>query len=371
MVNKALPFTLGIAVMLVFASEMHAVRVHSVTEKIQQKLKNINEYDKSQDSNHSFVYISTKNVLYSTLVDNDFNMQINAGYFKRNVEFCQWEETKTIEKVGDREIPRFSYQKIWANHQIDSNSFNETGYYFNPKIQTISDAHIRGKIKVGSYDISANLTNIGSTSRFIPSMPQIATFTTTMMQQQFRYIGNGVFYHEYQPGSTPLFNQYFGYGIVNGELPKDAMNMLFGNCNAGDVRVRFEYWAPAQLSVIGYREGDEIQMREFDGVNIGALAAGNVTSDALIEDHRSNSVFLLWFSRVVYIIVAYFAVTLSRGKRSLIPIFAGAFVIYLTNSEGVYKQFDTTESVFGGALVAGLISALAYTAIENGKEKAD
>lgn len=102
--------------------------------------------------------LSTDHPLFDPLC----NLSVNAGKLKRSVFMYQW-----IEKQGAREIERdgevrqeivYTYEKVWEEHLIDSNNFDDPSFHRNPINFKIKPLDLQTPLKLGAYQLSPALT---------------------------------------------------------------------------------------------------------------------------------------------------------------------------------------------------------------------
>jgi hypothetical protein len=63
----------------------------------------------------------------------------------------------------------------------------------------------------------------------------------------------------------------------------EAFNFIMTNCQPGDIRMRHQIFRPAEVSIIGWKEGNQLVPKEVDGIKVGIIREGKVPPGEMFE----------------------------------------------------------------------------------------
>lgn len=224
---------------------------------------------------------------HQNLTDPIFGLRTNNWKLQRDTEMYQWKESKktsTVKKLGGKEVKEttYSYQKVWSDHLIDSNSFKKQSGHVNPSYMRFDDLTLsQDNFYVGAFTLPDRLiSKIGSLRQFTPITSGLldpSDITDTALQSQSKLLSNGN-----------------GYYIS----AKNISTSSEYSPQIGDVRVTFGTVLPgATVSILAQQVGNTFQPYQTGaGGTIEEVRSGNMTSDemyaAAVSENRWLTILL-------------------------------------------------------------------------------
>lgn len=287
-----------------------------------------------------YVYYQTENMAYPILTDSLFEQSMQCGSLERKVQYCQWVEVRHSQTIkrGNKTITKYyyTYHKQWLRYQLSSLFFHNP-IYFNPTVPTVPDLTISGNsTKAGVYNISPDMTLVGSRSYFYPSENDILNFEKSAASSEFQYAGKGIFYSSYERG--------FLEKILRVAQFFDLKSDLIDWCTPGDRRVWFEIWKPNSTTVVGSRFDGTIEPFIFHDYKIGSVHSGEIELNEVLKDNTSGfPTVMKWILRAL--IVFYFAVSIYDGRPDFFGVTCLVFCIVLGMLAPVKFNFNIWGNV--------------------------
>jgi len=221
------------------------------------------------------------------LTDPIFGLQTNNWKLQRDTEMYQWKESKktsTVKKLGGKEVKEttYSYQKVWSDYLINSNSFKKQSGHVNPSYMRFEDLILsQDNFYVGAFTLPDSLTSkIGRLRQFTPITSGLlnpSDITDTVLQSQSKILSNGN-----------------GYYISANNISTSSEY----SPQIGDVRVTFGTVLPgATVSILAQQVGNTFQPYQTDaGGTIVEIRSGNMTSDemyaAAVSENRLLTILM-------------------------------------------------------------------------------
>ena len=253
------------------------------------------------------------------MVDDVFNIKVNALKLKRLVEVYQWKEiekTETTKNVGGSktETTTYTYQADWYNDLIDSKAFKDTSKN-NPTKKIIDDKKLIAKdIKIGEFILSDSyIEDISNYTPFTLSKVHVDTslFNNPIVLDNYIYISSGTI-------SQP---------------------------QVGDVRISFQQVETNQVySVLAMQSNQTLKPFETsEKTTINVFTQGEIPANKMIESEQTKNTFLTWMLRGVGIALMFF------GFKQIMEI----FVVL-----GDVLPILGTVLNYGTSIIAGVLALL-------------
>ncbi|MGF1753531.1 TMEM43 family protein [Vibrio makurazakiensis] len=246
------------------------------------------------------------------LTDPAFNVSANALRLVREVQVYQWEEdtsTKTEKQLGggEKEVTTYSYQKVWANGLINSNSFRDKSYK-NPQNVTFNQGTLEAKeMDFGAFSFPRSL------ARKMDGLEKLEVESDTEIGQQ----------------SYGMVSFYDG-GYYIGDDPQAPQ--------IGDMQVQFYVIEPAVVSVVAQQNGNTLQRyRTKARGSIYLLEYGTESADGMFDIAQRENTFWTWLGRAVGCGVIYLGFILVFKPISVIADF---FPVVGSVIGGVFNVFS-------------------------------
>jgi hypothetical protein len=243
------------------------------------------------NNNEKLVHMSGLASSDEELVDEPFNLSVNALQLFRTVEMYQWEETlskKTKEKVGGgtTTTKEIKYDKVWSAELIDSSDFkSKKSDKQNPKkfsFETVTKT--AANVRLGAFTIPSdmvegldNSADVELTDTNIPSESK----------DRMHLEDDGIFV-----GSDP------------------------SRPEIGDMRIRFSKTPATEVTIVAQQDGDTFTPYETDaGDSLVMIKQGKLNANEMFEDAKSENSIMTWILRACAI-----AAMCAGLKMMLLPI---------------------------------------------------
>ncbi|ORY47885.1 hypothetical protein BCR33DRAFT_764237 [Rhizoclosmatium globosum] len=208
----------------------------------------------------SLVFASSHSVQPDLISDQSFGLDFpNAVRVKRSTEYCQWQEFTQQDSRTERDedgnehtvtTTTYYYNKGWYSYPINSFFFDQPAAHYNPQRDPYpSKTQTTSKLTLGEYTVRPSVlqnANEGWSTRKRYSASQLDIMTETSsaaIEHGFKYVGDGYFYSPYEATNTATFLRAVGMALEGSLLDyqiADVVNGLFGQCAAGDIRVKYQ-----------------------------------------------------------------------------------------------------------------------------------
>jgi hypothetical protein len=249
---------------------------------------------------------------------------------ERKVEMFQYEEkskTETRNKSvggGQEQVTTYSYDKIWSNKSIDSQSFKKAEFK-NPPMPFAGKTQTAKVVKLGAFELSPDLVAQIDKSEPLPATDADAR-TATGAARSYPWTSEG--------------------GVLYSGDPR--------NPKIGDLKVSFSVVKPLKVSVMAAQRNNTFAPFQPKSARhqINLLKVGDHTAQAMLTEQASLNTTMTWILRLVGFIlmaVGIFLVLAPLSEFANIIPFLGGFV-----SSGI--SFLLGLFAFMVALVLSLIT---------------
>jgi len=285
-----------------------------------------------------------------SLSDAQFGIGAKAIALRRSVEYYQWVEhaqEKTEDKLGGKQVTTttYTYSKQWVSSPIQSSEFHDPAYQNkNMVLTTVDDTEQYAEnVSFGAYQLNESLIHsISSREAMDLAIAEdlLKQFDKSTQAAYERFYGVQKSIQQQptqQPAQAPAIpdsirallsdsakavldslqavNDSINRQMENAENKKDleyihvANNILYfgrvpGSPEVGDVRVTFEKIVPAKVTVMAVVDGDTFKpFKAKNGKRFQTLVMGQKSGDEIIEAEKEANNMLLWFFRIVGIVL--------------------------------------------------------------------
>ncbi|OHT14064.1 hypothetical protein TRFO_15567 [Tritrichomonas foetus] len=268
--------------------EINNSRFPNIAEPI---IRNTTKIDINDPPNITgFVYFIVKNSIYPEVQDDYFNVNCFGGRIRRTIEYCMYKVEDNLNFGFASPYPE-DYFLSWVSRPINSSRFLNKNYV-NPPTIHIDMTQIYQNVTYGNVTVSDkffhNITNLF----YIDPQKNgdFDNFTKSEAAKNFTYIKRGYFYYSIKGKAfleQKLENieskiRYNYRKIEDQELFHEANRYLFSNCNPGDVRVKFEVYAPLHATFFGYMKNFTLYPLYIDNMRFGATMRGTASLKELV-----------------------------------------------------------------------------------------
>ncbi|MDD4350301.1 MAG: TMEM43 family protein [Opitutales bacterium] len=209
----------------------------------------------------------------STLKDPVFDVSVNALRLERLVEMYQWEETsstKTEKKLGGATEPvtTYDYRKTWHSGRIDSSGFQEPAGHENPDLTLDKVSLTASDVTLGDYHLTPMLVD------------RISNFQTLSIGEQV-------------PAPAG----------INREISTTGDTIFVGDNQSqpqiGDLRIRFRYVAPQNVSVIAAQSMNGFEpYKTSRGGTILEIKTGLLSTEEMFAQAQASNRMITWLIRL-------------------------------------------------------------------------
>ena len=345
-------FVIGTA--LLWWNEGRAVKTEKMLDEAGSKyveMENPNKKDASLDG--ELICGTAMATTEDSLSDAQFGIGAKAIALRRYVEYYQWvehAEEKTEDKLGGKQVTTttYTYSKQWVSSPIQSSEFHDPAYQNkNMVLTTVDDAEQYAEnVSFGAYQLNESLIHsISSREAMNLAIAEdlLKQFdkSTQAAYERFYGVQKSISTKQQpttqQPAQSPVIpdsirallsdsakavldslqavNDSINRQMENAENKKDleyihvANNILYfgrvpGSPEVGDVRVTFEKVVPAKVTVMAVVDGDSFKpFKAKNGKRFQTLVMGKKSGDEIIEAEKEANNMLLWFFRIIGIVM--------------------------------------------------------------------
>ena len=310
-----------------------------------------------------------------SLTDAEFGVGAKAIALRRTVEYYQWvehEQENSEDKLGGKEVTTttYTYSKEWVDSPIESAGFKDPAYQNkNMVLATYEDAELYAEnVSWGAYKLSESLIHYISSDEGLELAMAEDLLTQLDKSAQTAYERfYGVQKSDQQPTQQPAqqsaipdsikallpdsvkakldslqaVNDSINKSMAAAENKKDlkyihqASNVLYfgrvpGVPEVGDVRVTFQKVVPAKVTVMAVVDGDSFKpYKAKNGKRFQTLVMGKKSGDEIIESEKEANNVIMWFLRIVGIIMVIIGLKGIFGFietiLKVVPFVAGIF----------------------------------------------
>jgi hypothetical protein len=277
-----------------------------------------------------FVFLHLSSIEYERHIDEISGANLSAAHIRFQPLYCQWEEQWRPEPEAHTLYGRHTdYVQVWSNELIPSTGFidpnfcNPTTVY--PRSDTFYDVDTHGWV------ISRELFHFsGHGHTVIPDEDLRGRIATTVYGDAgFEYLGSGYFFLS---GGDNVSSRIGAIREAYGDIAIDHVALtLFDNCVIGDVRVRYELFAPETMTVFAYNDKGVLKQAELDGYMVGAVAAGHVSAEHVLSGVLNEDFLYFWEQKVIVVLLAWAIWAHSGNPTDRLWLFAliGTMMLWL------------------------------------------
>ena len=342
-------FVIGTA--LLWWNEGRAVKTEKMLDEAGSKyveMENPNKKDASLEG--ELICGTAMATTEDSLSDAQFGIGAKAIALRRSVEYYQWVEhaqEKTEDKLGGKQVTTttYTYSKQWVSSPIQSSEFHDPAYQNkNMVLTTVDDTEQYAEnVSFGAYQLNESLIHSISSHEAMDlaiAEDLLKQFDKSTQAAYERFYGVQKSIQQQptqQPAQAPAIpdsiramlsdsakavldslqavNDSINRQMENAENKKDleyihvANNILYfgrvpGSPEVGDVRVTFEKIVPAKVTVMAVVDGDTFKpFKAKNGKRFQTLVMGQKSGDEIIEAEKEANNMLLWFFRIVGIVL--------------------------------------------------------------------
>lgn len=143
------------ALVALWKNERKVVMFAKCMEQGRKHVRSVDCEDPDDANEFELVHLTGETVNNMQICDNEFAIvAMNAYRLKRKVEMYQWRET-CKEKDGKK---KYSYESVWCEERIDSNSFHDSNEHRNPPNEWPfrSQSFEASNVTLGKYRLRAD-----------------------------------------------------------------------------------------------------------------------------------------------------------------------------------------------------------------------
>lgn len=247
------------------------------------------------------VHVSGVTTISGSLRDPLFGIDQPAIRLQRQVEMYQWveeRESKTREKLGGgtETVTTYRYEKKWSDRLQDSDDFQDASAHRNPKSIPLEQAEWSAdSVRLGAFRLNpAQVAELGPTQ--------------SLSLAGLSWPGKVV--------DKPVIAR--GDHLFLGKTPDEP--------RVGDLRVRFEWVAPGDVSVVAAQQGDSFTALVTPSGELALLENARVDAQAMFATARHNNTMLTWLLRGVGLLLLFIGWKLvlnpMRTFAAVVPFFA-------------------------------------------------
>ncbi|MCB9197148.1 MAG: TMEM43 family protein [Flavobacteriales bacterium] len=290
------------SIVLLWWNEGRAVRTAKGLDEGSENVVVLSNPELNSSNNGKLIHFHGEMTTNDVIIDDEFNLEVNALKFKREVEMFQWKEnTKTTKKKklggGEEETTEYTYTKEWSSELISSSGFEIKSGHLNPS-DFPYDSYI-------DYPSSVLLGEFYMTDAILGRLDE---FEPIKLNND-NLINTKGFITKDNDNGSPVDKIFIGDGSKS-------------NPNIGDVRIAF-YQVPAQeYSIIAKQESEGLvpYITETE-TSILLVSPGNLSAKQMFEDAQSANTATTWIFRVVGFFVMFFGLMAMTRIVSVIADF--------------------------------------------------
>lgn len=293
---------LGIgAVVLLFWNEGRAVDRATTLALGADRVISVSADRVDSANDGELVHVSGTTTISGNLLDPLFGVEQPAIRLQRQVEMYQWveeRESKTREKLGGgtETVTTYRYEKKWSDRLQDSDNFQDASAHRNPKSIPLEQAEWSAdSVRLGAFRLNpAQVAELGPTQ--------------SLSLAGLSWPGKVV--------DKPVIAR--GDHLFLGKTPDEP--------RVGDLRVRFEWVAPGDVSVVAAQQGDSFTALVTPSGELALLENARVDAQAMFATARHNNTMLTWLLRGVGLLLLFIGWKLVlnplRTFAAVVPFFA-------------------------------------------------
>ena len=320
--------------LLLWWNEGRAVKTTRMLEEAESVAVHVNDASvEIPDINGKLIHVVGMVSTTDSLVDDTFDVNVEAVRLERNVEYYQWienSETKRVDKVGgsQEEVTTYTYEKKWTHTPVNSRKFKDPDYSTKNFIlaDIESQTYMAKDVNLGIYNLSKSLISMISGSApvsLIMSEDDKAKWNNKVSQQNDTISEVGVKTGSPKMDADSVFadKEEIAQPVIKANYVHINNNILYLGKNpdapqVGDVRITFTKVDPAEVSVLAKVNGKQLQdYTAKNGKSLSVLSMGNHSMDQMFEqEHQSNTMWT-WILRLIGLL---FVVSGLRGIFNIV-----------------------------------------------------
>lgn len=273
---------------ILFFNEANYVKDIKKAKFIKSNVISVNSYDSV--NNNKLVHYSGNITTNAVLGDN--YVRVNTPVLDRTVKMYQWEEHSHKSSSGHSRSTRYTYKKVWSEHEINSAHFNRSG-------------HDNPKMPIKSKDFRANSA-------------QIDDFTVD------RSVLKAL-----EPIQDLYLDNLIGKYAIEDRSVIFIPNKLSNN-GIGDLKISYKYVpVNTSVSVIAMQAKDTLTafqvLKGTTNYVITLAEPGTVSAETMIKHFEDNNARKAWTMRAIGIVVMFIGLLCLASPittlLSFIPVF--------------------------------------------------
>ncbi|MCI5211695.1 MAG: hypothetical protein D3910_23600, partial [Candidatus Electrothrix sp. ATG2] len=268
-----------IAFPLLFWNEGRAVKTYKTLKEGGGAVISVTSDQVEPVNEDKLIHLSDKAFTEEVLTDPVFGVTENALRLRRKVEMYQWQESsesETKKKLGGgtETVTTYSYSKTWSDDVIRSSNFKKAGGHENPSAMPYnSEEQTAQQVTLGAFQLSTS--QVQQIDQFQPLAASEDATMSEHLEGRIRHWDGG-FYLGDDPSSPQI----------------------------GDVRIRFAFVPPVQVSMVAQQEGSRLKPYHAQaGGEIELLQVGEHSAEAMFQKAQTDNKILTWVLRVVGFLV--------------------------------------------------------------------
>ncbi len=266
---------------LLFWGEGRAVKRAKVLSEGSAAVITVAASGPSSGNEGSLVHFTGRTDAFEPISDPVFGVQSDTLKLHRRVEMFQWVEEKESKKKkntgGSTEtVTTYRYKKKWSSKLIDSDHFEEPSGHQNPSSMAYSNQTFAAEpIVIGDWMLGARfVAKLNKTEDLRVGEAELDRASEEVRRRAT--VADGGFYLGDDPSSPAI----------------------------GDLRVRFDTVARAEVSVVGQQRGQSLKPYSAkEGGDIALLSYGAKTSEEMFDAAKAGNATLTWVLRMIGFVI--------------------------------------------------------------------
>ncbi|MGE4220581.1 MAG: TMEM43 family protein [Alphaproteobacteria bacterium] len=219
------------------------------------------------------VHVSGTAGTKQTLEDPVFRVRAQALRLVRIVEMYQWvedRETRTVKQLGggEREETVYRYRTEWRDAPVDSAAFKLAAEHRNPPMRFRGSAFQAADIAVGAFRLGSRFRDMLYGETDFPLADAVQAGLPPSLAAEF---------------------QVSGTELVKGDPASPQV---------GDLRVRYTWIAPTQISVVGRQDGANLGPYRTKTGTLELLSMEAADADTMFAAAEDENTILTWLLRL-------------------------------------------------------------------------
>ncbi|CAG5084775.1 TMEM43 family protein [Parvicella tangerina] len=344
------------AIVLLWWNEGRAVKTAKGLEEGSEQVLVLDEPVFDEKNNDKLIHLQGLINTQETLVDHQFNINVQAIKLKRTVEMYQWKETSktsTQKKVGGGKetTKEYSYEKTWSSKLINSNQFEYRQGHENPN-----------SLPYDNIALFATNLFLGDFSMTEDIIAQIDNYEGIKLTEKNVPADGGVIIQESENDQT-LSKMFLGSGSTS--TPQ-----------IGDVKVSFYQIPCGEYSIIAQQNNKSLKpFKTSTETTILIVSPGDVSAKEMFENAIRSNTVLTWALRFVGFGIMFFGLltmaSLLTTIADVVPLFGSivnlgmkvfaGVVSFLTAMLVIGIAWIYYRPLLGGILIAvGIVTSLFF-----------